>query len=180
MVNSDDLLARGLRAYELGRFITASRIAIMLVPVAALCLLESEGREACACLAVVLLGSAVWLRFRDREGVDSVTSGLLAGALPLSAGVLLARFDLRCGLAGSETYCTAFSVVIGTLAGLVIALRENRWRRRLVSFLAAGAIASLAAGLGCVRLGVWGVAGMVVGIAAGSLLGVAIFKRSAP
>jgi hypothetical protein len=179
MVNSDDLLARGLRAYELGRFITASRIAIMLVPVAALCLLESEGREACACLAVVLLGSAVWLRFRDREGVDSVTTGLLAGALPLAAGLLLARFDLRCGPAESETSCTVFSVLIGTLAGLVIALRESLWRRRLVSLFAAGAIASLAAALGCVRLGVWGVASVVAGIAAGSLLGVAIFKRPA-
>ena len=48
-----------------------------------------------------------------------------------------------------------------------------------VSFLAAGAIASLSPGLGCVRLGVWGVASMVVGIAAGSLLGVAIFERPA-
>lgn len=88
-------------------------------------------------------------------------------------------FDLRCGLAGSETYCTVFSILIGTLAGLVVALRENRWRRQLVSLFAAGAIASLSAGLGCVRLGVWGVASMVAGIAAGSLLGVAIFKRPA-
>jgi hypothetical protein len=47
------------------------------------------------------------------------------------------------------------------------------------SFLATGAIASLSPGLGCVRLGVWGVASMVAGIAAGSLLGVAIFERPA-
>lgn len=181
MVNPEELVARGLRAYEVGRVLTASRIALLLLPVAALCLLENEGREAgaCACLAVVLLGSAVWLRWRDREGMDSVTTGLLAGALPLGAGLLLARFDLRCGLAGSETYCTLFSVLIGALAGVVIALRESRWRRRLTSLVAAGAIASLAAGLGCVRLGVWGVASMVIGIAVGSLLGVAMFKRSA-
>jgi hypothetical protein len=178
MVNPEHLVARGLRAYEVGRFVTASRIALLLIPIAALCLLESEGREACACLAVVLLGSAVWLRWRNREGMDSVTTGLLAGALPLGAGLLLARFDLRCGLAGGETYCTVFSVLIGALAGIVIALRENRWRRRLTSLVTAGAIASLAAGLGCIRLGVWGVASMVVGIAVGSMLGIAIFKRS--
>ena len=178
MVNPEDLVARGLRAYEVGRFVTASRIALLLIPIAALCLLESEGREACACLAVVLLGSAVWLRWRDREGLDSVTTGLVAGALPLGAGLLLARFDLRCGLAGGETSCTVFSVVIGALAGVVIALRENRWRRRLTSLITAGAIASLAAGLGCIRLGVWGVASMVVGIAVGSMLGVVMLKRS--
>lgn len=98
--------------------------------------------------------------------------------MPLGAGLLLARFDLRCGLAGGEAYCTAFSVSIGALAGIVIARREARWRRRLASFVTAGVIASLAAGLGCVRLGVWGVASMVVGIALGSMFGVAIFKRS--
>jgi hypothetical protein len=110
--------------------------------------------------------------------MDSVTTGLLAGALPLGAGLLLAGFDLRCGLSGGETYCTVFSVLIGAVGGVVIALRENRWRRRLTSLVTAGAIASLAAGLGCIRLGVWGVASMVVGIAVGSLFGVAFFKRS--
>ena len=91
---------------------------------------------------------------------------------------MLARFDLRCGLAGGETSCTVFSVLIGALAGIVIALRESPWRRRLTSLVTAGAIASLAAGLGCIRLGVWGVASMLAGIALGSLFGVAFFKRS--
>ena len=45
MVNPEHLVARGLRAYEVGRFVTASRIALLLIPIAALCLLESEGRH---------------------------------------------------------------------------------------------------------------------------------------
>jgi hypothetical protein len=68
MVNSKELAARGLRAYELGRLVTASRVALVLVPLAALCLFETSGREACACLSVLLLGSAIWLRWRDRAG----------------------------------------------------------------------------------------------------------------
>jgi len=61
----------------------ALRVAIVLLPVIALCLLEPVGREGCACCAVLLLGAAVWLRFRNRLGVESVTTGLLAGAVPL-------------------------------------------------------------------------------------------------
>lgn len=177
MVHPDELAARGLRAYEMGRFFAAARVAIVIVPVSVLCLLESRGREACACLAIVLLGSAIWLRWRDREGMRSVTTGLLAGALPLLAGLALSQFGLRCGVAGSETYCTAFSLLIGAMAGLVVAVREARWRRRFTSLLTAVAIASLAVGLGCIRLGVWGLGSMVLGVALGSTVGAAFLKR---
>jgi hypothetical protein len=179
MVNPEELTARGLRAYELGRFITASRVALILVPLAALCLLENTGREVCACLSVVLLGSAVWLRWRDRKGWQSVTTGLLAGGPPLAAGIALARFDLTCGTSGAESFCTGLSVIVGMTAGLLIAARETRWRGRFTSYLTAGVIAALAAGLGCVRLGVLGVASMVVGIAVGAAVG-ALFLRRAP
>lgn len=179
MVNPEELTLRGLRAYEVGRAWKAARVALVLVPIAALCMLESTGREACACLAVVLLGVATWLRWRDREGSESVTTGLLAGVLPLFAGLTLARLDIRCGLGGEETYCTAFSVLVGTLSGLVIPFREARWRKRFTSFLTAGTIAALAASLGCIRLGVVGVASMVLGIALGSISGGVIARRSA-
>ncbi len=171
MVNPEELTWRGLRAYEIGRAWKASRVALVLVPIAALCLLEARGRGSCASLAVVLLGVAVWLRWRDREGTEAVTTGLVAGALPLLLGVVLARFDVRCGFAGGETYCTAGSLLVGTLSGLVIPLRDTRWRRRLGSVVSAGAIAGLAAALGCIRLGVVGVASMVAGIALGSIVG---------
>jgi hypothetical protein len=179
MVNPEELAARGLRAYELGRLITASRIALILVPLAALCLLETTGREVCACLAVVLLGSAVWLRWRDRTGWESVTTGLLAGGPPLAAGIVLARFDLTCGTSGAESFCTGLSVIIGMTAGLLIARREARWPGRFTSYVTAGVIAALAAGLGCVRLGVLGVASMVVGIAVGSAVGAVFLRRAA-
>jgi hypothetical protein len=179
MVNPEELTVRGLRAYEVGRAWKALRVALVLVPVAALCLLEGTGREACACLVIALVGFATWLRWRDREGLECVTTGLLAGALPLFAGLILARLDVRCGLGGDETYCTAFSAFVGTLSGLIIPIREVRWRRRFTSFMTAGAIAALAAALGCIRLGVVGVASMVVGIALGTTLGAFIARRPA-
>lgn len=66
MVNREQLRARGLWAYEMGRLRAASRIALLLVPTAAVCLLEARGREACACSSVLLVSLAIWLRWRDR------------------------------------------------------------------------------------------------------------------
>ena len=58
MVNLETLTARSLRHYELGRLRMASRVAIMLAPIVAVCLLEPMGREACACCAALLLASS--------------------------------------------------------------------------------------------------------------------------
>ena len=154
MVSPEELTARSLRAYEAGRFLASLRVALVIVPIAVLCLLEPEGRGTCACLAVVLLGGAVWLRFRDRRGVRAVTTGLLASAIPLASGVLLSHFELRCGLAGGETFCSAVSLLVGLGAGVFVSSREARWGPRLSGLVTAAAITGLAAGLGCVRLGV--------------------------
>ena len=180
MVNVEELRARGLRAYEVGRLLTASRVGLLLVPVAALCLIESRGRETCACLSVVLLGAAIWLRWRDRRGMESVRTGLGAGSIPLFAALLVARFDLHCGWAGADTFCTAGSVLLGAGSGVLIAVREARGRARFWSFATASAIAALAASQGCVRLGIFGVTSMVVGIALGTLAGAGVVKASHP
>ncbi|HVZ33584.1 MAG TPA: hypothetical protein VG963_14230, partial [Polyangiaceae bacterium] len=150
MVNAEELRVRGLRAYEIGRLLTASRVGLLLLPVAAVCLLESRGRGTCACLTLALLGIAIWLRWRDRRGVENVATGLMAGSIPLVAALLVDHFDLRCGLAGADTFCTAGSVVLGIGSGLLIAVRKSRWPARLWSFATAAAIAALAASIGCV------------------------------
>jgi hypothetical protein len=171
MVSREELTARSLRAYEAGRFLSSLRVALVIVPIAVLCLLEPEGRGTCACLAVVLLGGAVWLRFRDRTGVRAVTTGLLAGAIPLAAGVLLSHLELRCGLAGGETFRSAVSLLLGLGAGVFVSWREARWGARLSGLVTAAAITGLAAGLGCVRLGVLGLLALFGGIALGAVAG---------
>jgi hypothetical protein len=176
MVNREQLTERGLRAYEFGRLQMASRVALVLVPATAICLFESRGRETCLCLALVLLGLAIWLRWRNRRWLDTVTVGLQAGSLPLVAGLLLDRLDVPCGLAGAASYCTAFAVFTGGAAGMWIGVRERKPGGQLLSWLTAGAIAALAASLGCVRLGAVGLASVVAGIAVG-IAGMAAVAR---
>jgi hypothetical protein len=136
-------LARSLRAYEIGRILTALRVALVVIPIATLCLIERTGREACACLTFILLASAVWLRWRNRRGMDSVNTGLAAGSLPLLAGIVFDRLDLRCGLAGLESFCTTFAVLLGTGAGAMISVTQSRLEARASSVLTAGAVAGL-------------------------------------
>jgi hypothetical protein len=177
MVSRERLRAQGLRAYEAGRLRAAARIALVVVPAAAVCLVESRGRGACACMAVMLLSAAVWLRWRNRRGFESVTTGLVAGSIPLIAGLLLDRFDVQCSLAGGSTFCAGLAVLLGGVAGLFIGVREGRRRPQLWSAVTAAAVAALAAGLGCVRLGVVGLASVVAGMALGLLAGAAAARR---
>jgi hypothetical protein len=178
MVNFERLTARGLRAYELGRLRFASRVALLVVPAATVCLLEPAGRSACGAFTLLLLLAAVGLRWRNRRGAASVETGLIAGGIPLVAGIVLSWCDVRCGLTGSEAYCTAMSVVLGLISGVTVSLRRARLGERSFSAVVAGGIAALAASLGCVRLGALGLAGIIVGIMVGTLVGSALRPRS--
>src|SRR5688572_6643201 len=123
MVSREQLRHQGLRAYEVGRLRTAARIAIVLAPVASICLLETRGRPACACVAAALIGACIWLRWRDRRGFEVVSSGLRAGSIPLLAGLVFDRLGIECGLAGASTYCTVVAALVGGVAGALIGAR---------------------------------------------------------
>lgn len=169
MVNLEHLEARGLRAYELGRFRMAAKVGLLLLPLSLVCLLETQGREACACTAVLLLVAATWLRWHDRGGVESVADGLAAGSVPFAFGLLLGRFAPECASAGLFSACTAFSVLVGGAAGTIVAVRESARPSSSRGWLTAGAIAVLAASMGCIRLGIASVLGVAIGVPLGRL-----------
>ena len=174
-MSREQLRLQGLRAYELGRLRSACRVAFVLLPLCLLCLAHERGREPAACAAGLLLSAAIWLRWRDRCGVESVRSGLLAGSLPLAAGLGLQALGVRCGWAGEGACCTGFALLIGAAAGVWIGLREQRWQGRLSGWLAAGLIAGLAASLGCLRLGSVGLVSVIAGMALG-IVGTALLS----
>jgi hypothetical protein len=154
----------------------AARIAIVLVPLAAVSLLEPVGRETSACCAALLLAVAIWLRYRNRAGVESVTTGLLAGVIPLAAALVLTRLDPECAVAGAVSYCTGFSLLVGAAAGAVVALRE-RGRAPISShWVVTIGVALLTASLGCVRLGLASMAGVALGM----LVGRASMRSASP
>jgi hypothetical protein len=167
MANLEQLTKRSSRAYELGRLRMAASIALVILPVVALCLLEPAFREQSACCAGALLAGAIWFRYRDRRGVDGVRAGLLAGSLPLALSLLLTHVDPGCARAGLWSGCTAFSVLIGGASGALIALQSSSSESARVSSLIAVPIALFAASLGCLRLGIASVLGAGIGLVLG-------------
>ncbi len=170
MVDLEQLKSRGLKAYELARVRMALRAAVFLVPAFLGCWLVGD-RELCACLMPLLAGAVLWLRWRDRRGVEDVTIGLTAGSIPLVAGLLLSGLSTTCG----GPTCLMISAVAGVAAGLMVA--TGRSSTGLSSWVAATSIAAVAAVLGCSALGAFGILGVVAGVVAGTGLGAALPAR---
>jgi hypothetical protein len=168
MVTRDQLKAGGLRAYEQGRVRTALRVAWFLVPVSLLCALETGAGETCACVGTLLLGAALYLRWRDRRGVNAVSAGLVAGSLPLVVGLALARLSPTCANAPLWSLCTAICLTVGVPSGIWLGVRAARGSFGMAGALTATGIAALAASLGCAELGVAGIVGAAAGLALGA------------
>lgn len=165
MVDLERLSQRGRFAYELGRMRAAGLIAVYLVPAAVICLATSRRKETCACLSVGLLLVAVGLRWRSRRGTDDVTTGLIAGSIPL-----VVALAMRCTVCGGPL-CMTLQVLGGVAAGGWVAVRAHRNGSPLTSWLTAAAVATVAASIGGVSLGFAGLTMAVIGIALGSGVG---------
>ena len=178
MVNREQLTAGGLRAYELGRLRTAARAVVYLVPIALLCAFETGARETCTCLGVLLLGAAVFLRWRSRAGVENVTTGLIAGSVPLFVGLVVARVAPACASAPPFSLCTAVCPAVGVAAGVWLGLQTTRRRTGILSWAIAPGIATIAASLGCIGLGLPAVVGVGGGLVVGSGMGALTAKAT--
>jgi hypothetical protein len=174
MVDVEHLKRLGRRASEIGRLRRAVRITKPVLPVAAICLLEPRGRVTCAIAAVVLLCSTIWLRWKNQEGHEIATTGLLAGTIPLAVGVIQEYLHGDC--AEAKLSCIVFLLAGGVCAGALIVLRDPNWQSRQRSCAMAAGIAALAASLGCVRLGLVGFVSAALGIMIGGA-GAALASR---
>ena len=168
MANREQLKRGGLRAYEAGRLRMASRAAWVLAPTVLVCALGTGRAETCACVGALLLASSVALRWWDRRGVDAVRYGLLAGGLPLVVGLAVARTMPGCADAPLISWCTAACLGFGLPSGMWLGHRLAVRDAPASVWLAATGIATLAASLGCVGLGVAGLVGAVFGLVAGT------------
>lgn len=176
MVNREQLMASGLRAYELGRLRVAARAVLYLVPVSLVCALATGQREACGCLGVVLVVVSVFLRWRSRRGVESVTDGLVTGTLPLLVGLIATWVAPGCANGPPLSACTAICLAAGLAAGAWIGVRGPHTQERLPRGAAAVGVAFLVGNLGCIGLGTFGVLAAGLGL----LVGGAVTLRTKP
>lgn len=156
------LRVRAVQAYERGRLLTAVRITPVVAALAALCARETGEWRRCAIVGVVLLAVSITVRWRLPRGRHVVDAGLLTGAAPMLAALVLCRFALE-SLAG-----TALGVC--ALAGFVSGWLTGRVAGGAAQWPAAALVAGLTAALGCIGIGFGTAVGGTAAVAAGAIV----------
>ena len=157
--------ARALAAYERARFRHASLGAAPLLAAGAMAVCVSERPMPSLCCALLLVVSAIVLRWRGRDLGAALVPGLLAGSVPLSLALLARAWGHVCVGGSCVSLCFPACAAGGVIAGLYLSHVAVR-RGAGVPFLAAGfGVAVLVGALGCSCVGFGGALGMAAGLA---------------
>ncbi len=133
-----------------------------------------------AVLAPLLLVVALGLGWRGGATRRAVAPALIAGAFPLALPLLATTCGTTCGEPRVASACLLACLAGGALGGLTLGIAAARERDASLSFLSSGAlVATVAGALGCWVAGVPGLAGLVVGLASGSIPARAVARRLA-
>jgi hypothetical protein len=158
------LEARARRAYELGRLRAALRLAPFVLVAAAAAIGCGRPLPVTCAVAVPLLLLSVGLAYAGGSPGRAVYHGLLAGAAPLAAPLLMATVGHTCFGPACASLGLPACILGGSLAGVVIARTTARQDADLPFVLAALAVAALTGSLGCTIAGAAGVLGMLAGV----------------
>jgi hypothetical protein len=171
MVDIEALAHSARRVADRSRARMAIRVAWVIAPLACLSIASGAHTSACLCMGVVLLAVASLLRWRGRAGIEAVTAGLVLGAIPFAAALLLRTCGIECGKLGSITPAELTCFAAGAIAGAGVSLRvarasDDRRGRWLATLL----VASLTAAVGCVGLGAAGVLATLAAVLASAMV----------
>jgi hypothetical protein len=111
------LTRRARRAYELGRLRAASRILWLLVPLVTLAAAIGRRTELCSCVGAVLVGAAVFARWRGRALGDALTHGVLVGAFVTVTGLSMNALLARCSDESLVSLCGVICALSGIIGG---------------------------------------------------------------
>ena len=162
---NDMLRARARRTYERGRLTVAWRVALLIIPLTAICGRETEAYARCAAIGALLLVVTIAVRWRQWRGTHSANAGLLTGILPMTAALLLCRFAAGWPAAAATAACTSAGLVAGALAvRATLEPLDAGWQE----WIAAPLVAGLTAALGCIGIGLGTALGSSLGVAAGA------------
>jgi hypothetical protein len=157
---------RARRAYERGRLRAAVLGAWPVVALASVCLVL--GARWWIVLAVASLHAALVVVFlqRGRAAGRAVTTGWLAGSLPLVVSLMGCRVPHACGGGSCVAWCLPGCLAASLVAGVVIVRRalDRRAEARETAF-AAAVVAALTGGMGCTMLGLGGAIAILAGLA---------------
>jgi hypothetical protein len=166
-METTELAARALRAYERGRFSRALRVAPFVVAAAGVAIACGRPLAMTCALGCALLPLAVWLLVRGGNVGRAVAPGLGAGWAALSLPLLLRTAGHACFGSACMSLCLPVCALGGVLSGALIGVLARRDGGGLGYVVAAAAIAGLSGAMGCSLGGSFGILGMAAGVVAG-------------
>ena len=181
---SGAVAARARGAYERGRLRDAIVAAWPVLLAILIALRLGHSIAWIAAIGTALLVAVVALRWRGREIGRGVGPGLMAGIAPLIIPALTVNTLNTCSAVSCADNCALWcrlscvgaGIVAGALVGFRAANVGPGWLRFLVSAIA---VAAATGAMGCLLGGSVGVAGMLLGFAAGAIPVVALLPRTA-
>ena len=182
-MNDAALLAAGRHAYERGRVKLGLRRALFVLPLALLPLQQcmASGRGTLMLLVVATVGVLITLfHWRGQDFARGANTGLIAGLSPLLLPLLTSWFTPVC----STIICgflPAAAVAGGFLGALSLTGAGLAGERTTVGFwLAAISVTVTLGAAGCLHVGLAGLAGLALGLAAGTLPALAVYAAKRP
>ena len=162
MDSPEQLAHRARRAYELGRLRMVARGLSPLVPILLVAIALGRGSPSLL-LAIPLAALCGALLHHGRGLQHAVRPGLIAGTIPMAAAMstMLCLDGSRGCAHWCALTCTASGLIVGAWLGTSIA------RHRTALGLAAVAIASLTAAIGCLPIGLGTLLGALAGLVTG-------------
>jgi hypothetical protein len=167
-MEATDLASRARRAYELGRFSRALRVAPFVVAAALVAIACGRPVAMTCALGCALLPLAVGLLMRGGSAGRAVGPGLGAGWAALAMPLLLRTAGHACFGPSCMSLCLPACALGGALSGALIGVLARRDGGGLSYVVAAAAIAGLSGAMGCSLGGAFGILGMAAGVVAGS------------
>lgn len=181
-MNDAALFTAARHAYERGRMKQGIRRALFVLPVALLPLQHciQTGRTALMLLVIATLGALIVLfHFRGQDYARGANIGIVAGLSPLLLPVVTNWFTPIC----STVICGILpvaSVAGGFLGALALTGAGLLGERPSPGFwLAATAVTVTLGAAGCLHVGLAGLGGLALGLAAGALPAVAVYMAKA-
>lgn len=146
-----ELRARAHAAYERARLRHALRSTWPLLVLSSICVLA--GAPTLPSLSIAAVHAVVVVALLHRGGVlaRAVTTGWLAGSLPLLTALVSCRVPHACAHGSCASFCMPACMAAATVAGIVIVRRTAG--RGVTATMAAAIVAAMTASMGCVAVG---------------------------
>ncbi len=154
MARADDdleLRARARRAYERARLRAAVRSTWPLAVLLSICVLAGAPALPSLSIAAVHAVVVVVLLHRGGTAARAVTTGWLAGSLPLLTALVSCRVPHACTHGSCASFCMPACMAAATVAGIVIVRRTAG--RGVATTAGAALVVALTASMGCVAVG---------------------------